>query len=86
MYPKELFRNNHYRVVFGPEEEAEFKAKGWKAERVEGQKYVGFDSGIPEDVPEEAPERRRPGRPKKTEPDSELNEELQEEPKTEPEA
>lgn len=65
-YPKELFRNNHYRVVFGPEEDVAFQAKGWKEERDPNQKYIANTSGIPEDFPEgEEPTKR--GRPKKTE-------------------
>lgn len=68
-YPAELYRNNHYRVVHGPEEDRDCQAKGWKEEKTEGQEYVANTSGIPEDVPEETPAKRAPGRPKKKETD-----------------
>lgn len=60
-YPKELYRNNHYRVVFGPEEDRAFQDQGWKEQKTPGQEYVVYHSGIPENIPGE---KRGPGRPK----------------------
>lgn len=66
MYPKEVYRNNHYRVVWGPEEDAALKAKGWSDDMDRDRAdYVVYHSGIPEEVPE--PEKRGPGRPRKAE-------------------
>ena len=63
MYPKEMYRNNHYRVVFGGEEERAMAALGWKVDMDRSRaEYVLYHSGIPEDLPEE---KRGPGRPKK---------------------
>lgn len=64
MYPKELYRNNWYRVVFGPEEEGQFVALGWSETKDPERKYVVYHSGIPEEIPEapEPPKKRR-GRP-----------------------
>lgn len=55
-YPKEIYRNNHRRVVFGVEEDRDFQTKGWSETRDPEQQYVGFDSGIPENLPEAVPE------------------------------
>jgi hypothetical protein len=75
MYPKELYRNNWYRVVFSGEEERQFVALGWSETKNPDQKYVVYHSGIPEDVagapaaatadePDTASERpKRRGRP-----------------------
>ena len=63
-YPKELYRNNHYRVVQGPEEDREFQSKGWSDTKDAEQKYVVHTSGILEDIPEP---KRGPGRPPKNE-------------------
>lgn len=60
-YPIELYRNNHYRVVWGPEEDRALQAEGWVERKTAGQQYVAYNSGIPET------ERRGPGRPKKVE-------------------
>ena len=52
-YPKELYRNNHYRVVFGPEEDRDLQGKGWSEQKDSDQKYVAFNSGVPENIPDE---------------------------------
>ncbi len=40
MYPKELYKDNLYRVVWGPEEEQKFVSKGWKEDKEDGAEYV----------------------------------------------
>lgn len=65
MYPKELYRNNHYAVVFSGEAEKELIAKGWSPDKDPDQEYVANTSGVPEDLPEPEVPRRGPGRPKK---------------------
>jgi len=53
MFPKELYRNNHYRVVHCQEEQAAFMAKGWKEEMDRDRTdYVVHHSGVEEEFSE----------------------------------
>ena len=40
MHQKKLYRDDLYRTVFGPEEEAKYVARGWQDAPVEGQEYT----------------------------------------------
>ena len=63
-FPKEMYRNNHYRVVHGNEEQRKMEGLGWSLEMDRDRAdYVVHTSGIPEDGVEE--KRRGPGRPPK---------------------
>jgi len=70
MYPKELFRNNHYRVVHSPGEDREFQAQGW-SEKMDRPRedYAVHHSDVPEDgeapAPKAAEHKAKPGRPRK---------------------
>ena len=63
-YPKEMYRNNHYRVVHSGEEQRKMEGLGWSLEADRDRYgYVVHTSGIPE---EGQPEQKRgPGRPPK---------------------
>ncbi len=63
-YPREIFKDGGYRVVFGPEEHAALKKEAWSDER---QAVEPLEANKPELMRTDAnqPEPKRRGRPPK---------------------